>query len=94
MDQEPRASITIKLSGDYDLSRKEELAQLFHSLDGGVPIVLDLNGVTYIDSTILRELAILRLRDERRSITLTGARPDVRHILNIVNFHRLFIIED
>ena len=94
MTHDPTAPLTMKLAGDYDLARREEVAALFGSLDGNAPVVLDFTEVTYIDSTILRELAMLRLRDEARSITVKGARPEILHVLRIVNFHTLFIIAE
>jgi anti-anti-sigma factor len=91
---EPRGRETvIRLVGEYDLARKDEVVAQFAALDSN-PVCIDFSDVTYIDSTILRELAQLRLDDERRSITLTGVNPHVRHIFNVVNFDELFDITD
>ena len=46
----------IKLDGEYDLRRKDEVAGLFGSLDGESSVVIDMTKVTFIDSTFLREL--------------------------------------
>jgi anti-anti-sigma factor len=80
----------IELDGEYDLSRKEELVSLFASLDGDGSIVIDMANVSYIDSTILHELSILRNHHRDREITLTGANSNVKRILHLVNFERLF----
>jgi hypothetical protein len=48
----------LRLAGEYDLTRKNEIVELFATLDGDSSVQIDLSDVTYIDSTILRELAM------------------------------------
>jgi len=82
----------IVLAGEYDLTRKEELGVLFGSLEGSEPLVIDIEKVTYVDSTALGELSALRNRHPRRRITLSGASPNIRRILSLVNFESVFHI--
>jgi anti-anti-sigma factor len=82
----------VRLTGEYDLTRRDELAAIFSKLDGDGEIVIDMGDVTYVDSTVLRELAALRLRDQERSVFLRGVRAPIRHILSIVGFDRIFTI--
>ncbi len=84
----------IKLDGEYDLTRKDEIAGLFGSIDGESSVVIDMTTVTYMDASFLRELRMLRLRDEARSITLAGANRHIRRVLKIVNFDELFEVTD
>jgi anti-anti-sigma factor len=88
------AEVCVELSGDYDISRKRELALLFESLDGDDPVVIDLAKVSYLDSTMLNELSIFRSRNRERQITLRGANPNVRRILRLVNFDSLFNVAE
>jgi len=88
------ASHEIRLAGDYDLSRKDEVSTLFNALDGDGAVVIDMTDVTYIDSSILNEFAVLRLRDENRSITLRRVSKSVRRILQIVSFDRIFTLTE
>lgn len=81
----------VRLSGEYDLSRKDEIVALFQSVDSQ-PLVIDLTDVTYVDSTILREFSRLKALDTQRSITLRGANEHVRRILEIVQFDKIFEI--
>ena len=80
----------IKLDGEYDLTRKDEIAGLFGSIDGESAVVMDMTAVTYIDSTFLRELSMLRRRAGAKSITLTGANEHVRRVLKTVSFDAFF----
>jgi anti-anti-sigma factor len=82
----------IELKGEYDLSRKAELASVFASIGGDDPLVIDMANVSYLDSTMLNELSSLRLQHRDRQITLVGVTPNLRRILEIANFERLFQI--
>lgn len=88
------AEICVELSGEYDLSRKQELALLFESLEGNDPVVIDLAKVSYLDSTMLNELSIFRSRNPERQITLRGANQNIRRILRLVNFDSLFNVTE
>jgi anti-anti-sigma factor len=54
----------ITLSGEYDLSCKEELRAQFDALHDKSEVALDLSEVTYLDSSVLSEL--VRLHDARK----------------------------
>lgn len=84
----------IELHGEYDLSRKEELAAVLASLTGEAPIVLDMAHVTYVDSSFLNELATLRSRFPESKITLQSVSPQLRRVLTLMRFETLFDIVD
>jgi len=87
---EPQHRVT--LDGEYDLTRKEEIAVLFAALDISEPVHVDLTNVTYMDSTVLHELAALRLRCD--DITLAGPSDNIRRILHLTHLDKLFHITD
>ena len=82
----------IELSGEYDLSSKEEIASLFQSLrpDGGA--VIDMTKVTYVDSSFLHELADLQFRFMPHAVTLVGVSENLKRVFAILSFDRLFTI--
>jgi len=84
-----RESLRITLEGEYDLARKDEIAKVFASVDGQPSVIIDVAKVTYLDSTVLRELAQLRLKRQDRQITLVGANENLRRLLKIAGFDRL-----
>jgi anti-anti-sigma factor len=88
------AELRIELNGEYDLARKQELSALFDSLAGDDPVVIDITNVTYVDSTALRELSTLRLRNPDRAITLFGPNSNVRRVFALASFDRVFDIRD
>lgn len=83
----------LSLEGEYDLARRDEIARLFDLLDGD-GAVIDLTNVTYLDSTILNELARLRRHGADRSVLLTGANAHIRRLFKVVRFDELFDIAD
>jgi anti-anti-sigma factor len=83
---------TVRLIGEYDIARREELARAFQSVNNGDPLLIDMSEVSYVDSTFLNELAALRLTDRRRLITLAGVSQHVARLLKTVSFDRLFVL--
>jgi len=82
----PSLRTVVTLSGELDLSN----APALHASLGGVsgPAVVDLSAVTYLDSTALYELALLRRRVE--SVVLIVPSPQIRRTLEIVGFTKTF----
>lgn len=80
----------VKLWGEYDIARKQELGAAFASINGE-PVTIDMSEVTYVDSTFLHELASMRLRCQERPVTLVGVQANVARILEIAKLDRFFI---
>jgi len=78
----------IALSGELDMSNASDLRASLGSAVG--PAVVDLSGVTYLDSTALYELALLRRRVG--SVVLVVPSPQIRRTLEIVGFSKTFRI--
>ena len=87
------------MGGDLDLSRTEEVGraiQRAESLEPGV-LVLDLRRVTFLDSTMLREIvaAHLRARREGRRIAVAAVSEAVRRVFRITLLEwRVEIVDD
>lgn len=88
-----RQTRRIELIGEYDISQKPQIAALFEALDPGGPATIDMTRVSYIDSSFLNELIRLRMRFVPHQITLLVRGDNVRRILGLVKFDRLFEIE-
>jgi anti-anti-sigma factor len=81
-----RVHNVITLRGELDLSNAPALHASLGSLSG--PAVVDLSEVTYVDSTALYELALLRRRVE--SVVLIVPSAQIRRTLDIVGFTKTF----
>lgn len=84
----------VNLSGEYDLSCKDELHTQFYALRAEPNLVLDLSAVTYLDSSFLSQLVWLHEgRKERGFRTETLVIPKdsvVERLFEIVGMTRLF----
>ena len=62
---------------------------------GGQAITIDLSDTTYLDSTALGLLLLLRehVGDHYRHIVLRHPQPAVARVLSTANFDKLFVIE-
>jgi anti-anti-sigma factor len=83
----------IVLAGEYDIARKAELTRALAEIGNGHPVSIDMNAVTYVDSTFLAELAAMRLRRAERPVTLIGVQPNVERIFRIAKLDRFFIFQ-
>jgi anti-anti-sigma factor len=84
----------IALGGEWDLHRRDELTGLLATLTKDGPAIIDLRDCTYADSTALSALAALRIKFQEVPITLLGPRQQLRRILQITAFDKIFHIVD
>jgi anti-anti-sigma factor len=82
----------IELAGEYDLTRRDELHELLSGIDGNRPIIIDVRRVSYVDSSFLNELAILRKSRDGCAITIEGPSPMMKRLLSLMSFDKLFKI--
>ncbi|MCB1906380.1 MAG: STAS domain-containing protein [Rhodocyclaceae bacterium] len=87
----------IRLAGRFDFNSHREFRDAVEkSLDGAVakPIRVELGGVTYLDSSALGMLLMLRdkAKAANRAVSLSGAQGNVKQVLDIANFGKLFSI--
>jgi anti-anti-sigma regulatory factor len=95
MAETPKVPVSrIVLEGEYDLTQKAAVALLFGELQADGPAIIDLTKVTYVDSSFLNELAVLRARLKEHAITLVGATGSVMRVLKLVEFDKLFHLVD
>ncbi len=91
------AGVVIRLSGRFDGSGHKAFVGAVDTVVAvdAVHVLVDFSDVTYIDSTALGLL--LTLRDQARSagkaVTLVGAKGNVKKILEIANFAKIFGME-
>jgi anti-anti-sigma factor len=81
------------VAGEIDASTAPALDDaLSHLPIGDGPVVLDLSGVSFIDSSGLRVLISLagRARDEGRSVALRDPSPTVARLLEITGLAEMF----
>lgn len=89
--------IVVALGGELDfVSGSEAAARLAQvAADGGDTVVLDVSGVTFIDSTGLNALVtaskVFEARD--RTVIVAGASPHVARVFEVVQLNHSFRLE-
>jgi anti-anti-sigma factor len=80
----------VHLSGDIDAYTAGTACRVLDRIDG--PAVIDLSQVRLLSAAGLTELARVARRAGYGTVTLSGARPHVRRVLEIFRFDALFVI--
>jgi anti-anti-sigma factor len=87
IDVQPEAeAVRLILAGELDLTSTVGLRTCFEVLDPTWRrVVIDLSGVTFLDSTGIHEILLARKRcaAEQRCLEVIRARPNVRRVLDI-----------
>lgn len=86
----------IKIDGRFDFSSHRDFREAYRNSPGaGSKYEIDMQGTEYIDSSALGMLLLLREHagSEGANIVLKNTRPDVKDILLVSNFDKLFTIE-
>jgi anti-anti-sigma factor len=86
------ADRVVSLTGEIDIYTARIACRVLDAIDG--PAVIDLSGVRLLCAAGLTELARVAARTGNGVVTLRGARPHVRRVLQIARFDELFVIEE
>jgi len=87
--------LTIKIQGRFDFSAHQEFRDAYEkSPDDPARYVVDMRETTYLDSSALGMLLLLRdhAGGDDASIEIVNCNTDVKKILTISNFEQLFSI--
>ncbi|MNF59592.1 MULTISPECIES: STAS domain-containing protein [unclassified Pseudomonas] len=87
--------LTISIKGRFDFAKHQEFRDSYEKLDDQLSsVVVDLKDATYLDSSALGMLLLLRdhAGGDESDVRLVNSSTDVRKILAISNFDKLFDI--
>ena len=88
--------LTIAIKGRFDFGRHQEFRESYEKLNSKPEsIVVDLKEATYLDSSALGMLLILKERAgaTNKRVAITNCRGAVKQVLDIANFSKLFQIK-
>ena len=80
--------VKIAVSGRFDFNAHREFRDAVKDAAKGARYVVDMGEATYVDSSALGML--LLLKDESSDVKIVGCSDEVKKVLEIANFHRLF----
>ncbi|MEJ5058256.1 MULTISPECIES: STAS domain-containing protein [unclassified Pseudomonas] len=86
-------TLTISVKGRFDFAKHQEFRESYENKELA-EVVVDLKDATYLDSSALGMLLLLRdhAGGENSDIRVVNSSSDVRKILAISNFDKLFDI--
>lgn len=88
--------LTIAVEGRFDFSQHRDFRNAYQNIaPGSMRFVVDLSRATYLDSSALGMLLLLRehVGGEPGSVRITGSNEEVRRVLKIANFDKLFTLD-
>ncbi|MEK6747971.1 MAG: STAS domain-containing protein [Pseudomonadota bacterium] len=86
-------SVTIKIDGSFDFKLHREFRDAYSQNKGAsIKFVVDLSNTTYMDSSALGMLLLLRehVGGDASRVMIVNRNPDIKKIFEISNFHQLF----
>ena len=88
------AQVTITIDGRFDFNLHREFRNAYMSHPSNAAYSVDLAQADYLDSSALGMLLLLREHagGEKAQVSITGSKPEIRKVLSISNFERLFSI--
>lgn len=91
--ERPDDTVYVRPVGELDLGTVEQFRQALSEAESQrTDVVIDLRGLTFIDSTGLHELVQARQRCEQqgRRLALVRGNPPVQRILTVAKLHEFF----
>jgi|TARA_B110000971_G_scaffold134361_1_gene137499 anti-anti-sigma factor len=88
--------LTISIEGRFDFSAHQEFRDCYERVEAEPAIyIVDLNRTTYLDSSALGMLLLLRdhAGGDNAEVSIVNCNRDVKKILTISNFEQLFSIQ-
>ncbi len=87
--------LEIKITDRFDFSVHQDFRKATQQASSGVnKIIVDMSETVYVDSSALGMLLVLRdkVGENKESITIKNPKPEVRKILDIASFDKLFTL--
>ncbi len=86
--------VTICIGERFDFSDHGSFRESYRSYAKSAKFVIDMSGTTYMDSSALGMMLLLREHagGDKCDITIMGCKPEIKKILTISNFQKLFKI--
>lgn len=88
-------TLVIRVSGRFDFGVHQDFRKATELVTQEIKtIVVDMANTDYVDSSALGMLLVLRdkVGDNKSAVLIKSAKPDVRKILEIANFDKLFTL--
>ncbi len=88
-------SLKIRVHGRFDFNAHQDFRSAYEKADKSASYTLDMASTEYMDSSALGMLLMLREHagGEGANIRITNCRDELKNVLTIANFQKLFDIQ-
>jgi anti-sigma B factor antagonist len=88
--------VICRLAGELDLYTVCDFRQALADLPSGSRVVIDMSGLSFVDSSGLGALVggVRRTRDRGGDVAVACARPALSRLLRTIGLHRLLTVSD
>lgn len=89
-------TLKIIISGRFDFGIHQEFRKASEQVSNGIKtVIMDMGNVDYLDSSALGMLLVLRdkVGENKSAVRIKNPKPEVKKILEIANFDKLFTLE-
>lgn len=85
---------TIKINGRFDFSVQSDFRKAYEEVPGNSSFIMDFSATDYMDSSALGMLLLLRdyAGGDSAKVELTRCGTEIKNILEISNFQKLFAV--
>ncbi len=87
--------LTVKISGRFDFSVHQDIRKATEQVTSTIKqVIIDLKATEYVDSSALGMLLVLRdkIGGDKEKVKIVNASPEVKKILEIASFDKLFML--
>jgi len=88
-------TVTVTVAGRFDFNDHSGFREAYRNTDSSAQFILDMSTTDYMDSSALGMLLLLREHagGDNAKITVSGCKAEIKKILTIANFQKLFEIK-
>jgi len=95
METDNGSKVSIVVKGRFDFNDHGDFRDAYRQYSSGAHYTLDMSDADYMDSSALGMLLLLREHagGDNANIDVVGCKPEIKKILSIANFQKLFEIK-
>jgi anti-anti-sigma factor len=88
-------TVKLTITGRFDFNDHSSFRDGYKGYPGNASYNIDMSSTDYMDSSALGMLLLLREHagGDNAKITISGCKPEIKKILSIANFQKLFEIK-
>ncbi len=86
-----RTADVLDITGQFTFGTRKEFSAAIETVQTGAHVILNFNGVTFVDSAAIGLLALAaqQFKSSNRTLSLVGAQGTVKQVLNLTHIEQM-----